>query len=167
VGNDPDAVTGLDRFNALPRDAAVNGLLACCGSRAWAEAMADRRPFARPADTLDAADRIWRSLSRSDWLEAFRAHPRIGELASGTAAAEQAGARAAPPAVREALAKANRDYEERFGYIFIVCATGKSAEEMLAICRSRLHNDDTTELSAAAEEQRRITRIRLEKYLGA
>lgn len=158
---------GVAGLNALSREAAVKALLASCGSRAWAEAMADSRPFARGSDALAAADRIWRSLSGADWLEAFRAHPRIGQRASGTAAREQAGARAASAEVLEELAGANREYEERFGHIFIVCATGKTAEEMLAICRARLHNDAATELATAAEEQRQITRIRLERYLDA
>jgi OHCU decarboxylase len=157
----------LAGFNRLPEQEAVRDLLACCGSRAWARAMAQRRPFGSAEDLLAAADSIWRDLAPEDWLEAFRAHPRIGEHASGTAAREQAGTVSAPAEVREALARANREYEERFGHIFIVCATGKSAEEMLAICRARLHNDPKTELATAAEEQRKISRIRLEKYLNA
>jgi OHCU decarboxylase len=160
-------VKGVARLNALSREAAVNELLEACGSRAWAERMADSRPFSGKSDALAAADRIWRSLPGADWREAFRAHPRIGQRVSGTAAREQAGARGAPAEVREELARANREYEERFGHIFIVCATGKTGEEMLAICRGRLHNDASTELATAAEEQRQITRIRLERYLDA
>jgi OHCU decarboxylase len=156
----------LAAFHALPREEAVSDLLACCGSREWAGAMAERRPFRSTADFLASADSVWWDLTPDDWLEAFQAHPRIGERASGAAAREQAGIASAAEEIREALARANREYEERFGHIFIVCATGKSAAEMLAICRSRLHNDPKTELAKAAEEQRKITRIRLEKYLN-
>ena len=142
-------------------------LLCCCGSRRWAQRMTESRPFYRTEDLLDAADRIWRELSEEDWLEAFAAHPRIGARASGQAAAEQAGVRGASPETLAALARANREYEEHFGYIFIVCASGRSAEEMLDLCRRRLHNDYREELQVAAEEQRKITRLRLEKWLSS
>jgi OHCU decarboxylase len=128
-------------------------LLACCGARIWAQRMTESRPFHRGEDLLDAADRIWRELSEEDWLEAFAAHPRIGAQASGQAAAEQAGARGALPETLAALARANREYEECFGYIFIVCASGRSAEEMFDLCRRRLHNEPREELQVAAEEQ--------------
>jgi len=125
-----------------------------------------------------AADRIWASLDEDAWREAFAAHPRIGAGRAGEsgeaggadlswAAGEQAGVADAPRDVRERLATANRDYEARFGYIFIVCATGKTADEMLAIIERRLHNEPDVELRVAAEEQRKITRLRLEKLLGA
>ena len=142
-------------------------LLECCGSRAWARRMAQARPFENVAEAVDAGDEIWKGLEERDWLEACAAHPRIGERTSGNAAREQAGTKGAPTEVREELARANREYEERFGHIFIVCASGKTAEEMLAICRARLHNDAATELATAAEQQRQITRIRLERYLDA
>lgn len=129
--------------------------------------MAARRPFASEAAALDAADRVWKSLFPADWLEAFRAHPRIGgPEARGREAEEQAGALSASEATRAALAEANRLYEERFGRIYVVCASGKSAEEMLDLCRRRLHNDAETELVVAAEEQRKITRMRLEKLFA-
>jgi OHCU decarboxylase len=129
--------------------------------------MTESRPFHRGEDLLDGADRIWRDLSEKDWLEAFAAHPRIGARASGQAAAEQAGARGASPETLAALERANREYEERFGYTFIVYASGKSAEEMLDLCRRRLHNEPREELQVAAEEQRKITRLRLEKWLSS
>ena len=158
----------LDRLNALPREEAEARLLACCGSRQWARRLASERPFASAGDLADAADRIWRSLSAGDWLEAFAAHPRIGQSSSNSwARQEQAGAKSASPETLANLADANREYEERFGHIFIVCATGKSAAEMLALAESRLHNDPRTELAIAAEEQRRIMRLRLAKLLEA
>jgi OHCU decarboxylase len=128
--------------------------------------MAGERPFESPERVRAAADRIWRGLAPEEWLAAFRAHPRIGDRrASGREAEEQAGARSAPDDVRKALAAANRAYEERFGHIFIVCASGKSAGQMLAELEARLGNDPDTELGVAAEEQRKITQLRLEKLL--
>ena len=134
--------------------------------------MTARRPFRSEAELLDAADRLWTALEPKDWLEAFAAHPRIGagsEAAQGAhewAAHEQSGMRSADSQVRERLAEANREYENRFGYIFIVCATGKSADEMLALLEQRLHNTPDRELAIAAVEQSRITRIRLQKLLN-
>ncbi len=126
--------------------------------------MAAARPFTTLTRLLDAADAAWRALPESDVREALASHPRIGDRdASGDAGQEQSSARDADPATARSLAIANREYEARFGRIFIVCATGKTAAQMLALCRERLHNDETTELRAAAEEQRRITRLRLER----
>ncbi len=160
-------------LNALPADDARAAFLRCCGSSRWADAMTARRPFASPADLLQAADDAWGGLDRADYLEAFAAHPRIGDVdslrrkffASTTAWAstEQAGTATAPEDVLRGLAAGNREYEERFGYIFIICATGKSAAEMLATLRSRLVNEPETELRIAAGEQAKITRLRLEK----
>ena len=158
-------MSGLAAINAMAEEEAGAAMLACCGSKRWARRMAERRPFSSEADLFADAGRIWGELSERDWLEAFAAHPKIGERASGQAAAEQAGARGASPETLAALARANREYEERFGYIFIVCASGRSAEEMLDLCRRRLHNAPAEELKVAAEEQRRITRLRLEKWL--
>lgn len=122
---------------------------------------------------METADRVWWELGPEDWLEAFRGHPKIGERASADGAletrrwssAEQSGTRGARADVLEALANANRTYEARFGYIFIVCAAGKSAEEMLALLDQRLQNDPGAEIRVAAEEQCKITRLRLEKLL--
>ncbi|HSE63762.1 MAG TPA: 2-oxo-4-hydroxy-4-carboxy-5-ureidoimidazoline decarboxylase [Thermoanaerobaculia bacterium] len=161
-------IGGLDRLNALPREHAETQLLECCGSRQWARRLAAERPFASADDLADAADRIWRSLPADDWLEAFAAHPRIGQSSSNARARrEQAGTKSASPETLASLADVNREYEERFGHIFIVCATGKSAAEMLALAESRLHNDPQTELAIAAEEQRKIMRLRLAKLLEA
>ena len=141
-------------------------LLRCCGSQLWAERMIQARPFRTPEELFAAADQVWWELSQEDWLEAFRHHPRIGEQTKNSVAArEQSGVKTADDAVRAQLAQVNRDYEQRFGYIYIVCATGKSAEEMLAIARNRLNNDPATELAVAAEEQRKITQLRLAKLL--
>ena len=149
----------------MTTEAAEAAILPCCGSKLWARRMARARPFPGEGELFAGAERIWRELSEEDWLEAFAAHPRIGARASGQAAAEQSGARGAASETLAALARANRAYEERFGRIFIVCASGRSAEEMLDLCRRRLHNDFAEELKVAAEEQRKITRLRLERML--
>lgn len=155
--------------------ARASGLLAeCCGASRWVSAMVKRRPFSSRDAVFSAADEIWRSLDAKDWLEAFSHHPRIGEGKVGVgasergsewAAGEQSGMQRAGDDVRQALAIANREYEQRFGYIYVVCATGKSAEEMLALARQRLRNDADIELRTAAEEQRKITELRLGKLL--
>jgi 2-oxo-4-hydroxy-4-carboxy-5-ureidoimidazoline decarboxylase len=136
----------------------------CCGSRRWADGMTAARPFASADAMMMTGDVIWSALDRADWLEAFAAHPRIGDSqAVGDAAQEQAGAAGADAAVKQRLAERNRDYEARFGYIFIVCATGKSASDMLEILERRLAHEPGRELPIAAGEQRRITRLRLAK----
>ena len=161
-------MTGVAGWNALPAAEAEAALRSCCGSAQWVRRMMARRPFGSEAAALDADDRIWVSLFPIDWREAFSHHPRIGDRnVRGQAAAEQAGTQGAPEAVREALDEANRAYEERFGYIFIVCASGKSAEEMLDLCRRRLDNDPVAELAVSAEEQRKITRLRMKKLFAS
>jgi OHCU decarboxylase len=165
----------LDQLNELSAEQAKAELLKCCGSKAWATKMCAARPFADNASLTAAADAVCESLNEEDWLEAFRAHPKIGERKAATdqsrqaqswSAEEQSGvANAASKTVHE-LAQKNRDYEARFGFIFIVCATGKSPEEMLSILQSRISNDRQDELLIAAEEQRQITRLRLEKLLS-
>ena len=154
----------LEEFNRLPRYRAEEELVKCCGSRAWARAMAQRRPFASSDRLAQAASEIWWELDSTEWLEAFRAHPRIGELKiTGSAAQEQAAMNRAPSAVAYALATANNEYFDKFGFIFIICATGKSGEEMLEHLRSRLPNAPEQELRVAAEEQNKITLLRLRK----
>jgi OHCU decarboxylase len=164
----------LAEFNALPSAQAESLLMDCCGSAKWAASVATRRPYATAEALHKAADAIWWNLGRADWLEAFSHHPQIGDKpASGSESArrwaegEQTGARAATEDVKARLARANRAYFEKFGYIFIVCATGKTAEGMLAILNQRLQNDLPSELSIAAEQQRLITRLRLEKLLAS
>jgi len=164
----------LPELNALAPDRARETLARCCGSRAWVEAMLAARPFADGAALRAAAERAALGLARGDWLEAFAQHPRIGDAAAlrerfaATAAwagAEQRGAAGAPGDVLEGLARGNRAYEERFGYIFVVCATGRSAADMLASLEARLSNDPAHELNVAAAEQRKIMLLRLEKLL--
>lgn len=159
--------------NLSSRDAAAE-FLKCCGCRNWASAISAARPFANVEELLTTADSTWRSLGSEDWLEAFRAHPKIGEKKAAAAqsqaaqkwsAQEQSGVNDAANETMAALAEGNQDYEQRFGFIFIVCATGKSSEEMLAILQARLQNDAEAEIAVAAEEQRKITRLRLEKLL--
>jgi len=156
----------LDRFNALPVDEAAARLLPCCGSRVWANRMAESRPFQSLADLHEKSDRIWWSLGGEDWREAFAAHPRIGEKGSRWSEQEQAGARGADAETLAALVEANRVYESRFDHIFIVCATGKSATEMLCLLEARLGNDPEIEMRIATEEQRKITNLRLEKLFS-
>ena len=127
--------------------------------------MLRQRPFKSADEVFASAERIWNDLGREDWLEAFAAHPRIGEQKDAQSAQEQAGALAAGDEVKAKLAGVNRAYEARFGWIYLVCATGKSAEEMLALAESRLHNDLETELRVAAAEQAKITKLRIEKLL--
>jgi 2-oxo-4-hydroxy-4-carboxy-5-ureidoimidazoline decarboxylase len=169
----------LARWNFLPLAAAVDEILPCCGSRAWADAMAARRPLPDEATLMAASDEIWRGLAASDWLEAFRSHPRIGDsrvddsrasqaVSSRSAAwsnQEQRNIADAGDSARSAIAEANREYERRFNRIFIVCATGKSSDEILKILRRRLENDEPAELLEAAEQQRQIMQIRLRKWL--
>jgi len=157
----------LDAWNTLSEEEAVSWALALCGSRAWARCLALSRPLESGTALLGAAESCWGRLARSQWLEAFAAHPRIGDrAATGIAAREQSGARTASAETLEALGRANREYETRFGWIFLVCARGKSAEDMLSLCRERLHNEPRTELGVAAEEQKKITRLRLEDWLA-
>jgi 2-oxo-4-hydroxy-4-carboxy-5-ureidoimidazoline decarboxylase len=165
----------LARWNGLPPEEAVREILACCGSRTWAAGMASKRPIEDEASLFRTSDAIWRGLGKTDWLEAFRSHPRIGETRAERAVAaqsaawsaqEQQNAGAADEAVKTALMWGHREYEQKFGRIFIVCATGKSAGEILEILRRRLHNDEATELQQAAEEQRQIMHIRLTKWIA-
>lgn len=148
-------------------------LTRACGSARWVDRMMARRPFGNDARLLRTARIEWFGLTETDWLEAFSHHPPIGDRASLAArfpathqlsAKEQAGVGRADDAVLSALAEANAAYLDRFGFIFIVCATGKTAEEMLALLRARLPNNRATELRNAAEEQATITALRLGGY---
>jgi 2-oxo-4-hydroxy-4-carboxy-5-ureidoimidazoline decarboxylase len=163
------------RLDALPEPEALAAFLRCCGSRRWAESMASGRPYRDEPALLAAAERAFAPLQRADWLEAFSHHPRIGEreglaerfpATAGWSASEQDAVAGAGEDVLDALLQANRDYQARFGHIFIVCATGKSAPEMLALLRERLPNQPDAELEIAAAEQRKITAIRLNKLLS-
>jgi 2-oxo-4-hydroxy-4-carboxy-5-ureidoimidazoline decarboxylase len=165
----------LARWNRLSVEDAVKEILPCCGSKAWAGGLAARRPFTDVTTLLAASDETWSNLPAEDWMEAFRSHPRIGEsraiqsasVQSATwSAQEQRDVATAGDGVKIALAEANREYERRFRRIFIVCATGKSAPEILEILRRRLKNDEPTELREAAEQQRQIIHIRMKKWLS-
>ena len=163
----------LENLNGLDEAAATRGFLRCCGSRRWAARMAISRPFADARTMADAAERAFDTLDRTDWLEAFAAHPKIGAGQAGGAsradawsAQEQALVAEGDEKTVQRLAEANRDYEARFGYIFIVCATGKTAAEMLALLERRLRHDPGAELRIAADEQKKITQLRLTKLLA-
>jgi hydroxyisourate hydrolase len=170
----------LSELNALTPADAERELLRCCGSTRWARAMTEARPFASLEELSSTADTVWASLERRDWIEAFEAHPKIGgagqagrdgehgdtQKTAAWSAAEQAGVAGASRDVIERLAEANREYEARFGYIFIVCATGKSADEMLHLLQQRINNFPDAELRIAAEEQRKITQLRLAKLIA-
>ena len=169
-------VLTLADLNRMSADQAAPLLQSCCGAREWVSRMLDRRPFDQLDALLSTADDVWRSLSSADWLEAFSHHPRLGEkrahattttMARDWSAAEQSRVSDATDIARAALADANRAYELRFGYICIICATGKSADDLLTITRSRLANTPAVELPVAAEEQRKITRLRLARLIGA
>jgi OHCU decarboxylase len=166
---------GLERLNSLPANEAEAEFGKCCGSTNWARRLIAERPFANVDDLIAASDRIWWLLERDDWLEAFASHPKIGENKAAHATAgeakkwaeqEQSGTRNAAEETLRSLAELNRRYEEKFGYIYIVCATGKTSEEMLAILRERLKNYPDTELHIAAREQSGITKLRLRKLLN-
>jgi allantoicase len=161
-------VAALDRLNVLTVVQAQAEFLTCCGSLAWAAAMAVARPFASEQAVYEKAEAVAQKLRPEDRLAAFAAHPKIGDRrARGQAAKEQSGAARASARTLKELAAANRDYQKRFGFIFIVCATGKSAAEMLGLLRQRLKNTPEKELAAAAGEQRKITRLRLERLLNS
>ncbi|MDQ6788954.1 MAG: 2-oxo-4-hydroxy-4-carboxy-5-ureidoimidazoline decarboxylase [Acidobacteriota bacterium] len=165
----------LKQLNQAAKEMANADFLNCCGSQTWARLMTEARPFADIAELIKQAAQIWQNLDAQDWLEAFAAHPKIGarKAVSHQSAqsaewsnAEQSGTQTAADSLRTELERANRLYEEKFGFIFIVCATGKSAEEMLDLCRLRVHNDADSEIRFAADEQRKITEIRLKKLLN-
>jgi len=162
----------LSLINQLKSNEAAETFLKCCGSERWAQALADSRPFASDEELLAKADEAFAAMDKTDWLAAFAAHPKIGDIDSlrqkygntkDWAQNEQSGVQGTTADVLESLASGNKSYEERFGFIFIVCATGKSAAEMLAILQSRIDNESEKEFGIAAEEQKKITRIRLEK----
>ena len=165
--------TILEDWNRLEQETATKVILPCNGSLAWAIGVVNLYPFETPEELFAASDKAWLALPEKDWQQAFDSHPRIGEHKAKAATAQSlkwsAGEQSAAnpdEATQTALAAANKEYEQKFGRIFIVCATGKSAAEMLAILQRRLANDPATELKEAAEQQRQITQIRLRKWLG-
>ena len=160
------------RLNHLDYDSLKATLTQCCAAQGWVHAMINARPYVDDAAVMKQAVEVWERLQPADWLEAFLAHPKIGDVDSlrakyastrDWASNEQAGVNAASVNVLRRLSELNREYEAKFGYIFIVCATGKAAEEMLAILESRLPSEPSIELRTAAQEQLKITLIRLQK----
>lgn len=161
-------------LNALAPEAARTELLKCCCATQWATAVEKGRPYSNLEQLIAHANEVWWKLDQGDWLGAFRSHPKIGEKKTANAvsaqsqqwsAQEQQGVEHAAREAIEKLARLNRNYEEKFGFIFIVCATGKSSDEILALLEQRLQNDAAVELPIAAAEQAKITELRLRKLL--
>lgn len=161
-------------LNELAPEEARKEFLKCCGATRWAETVERERPYASLEQLIANANEAWWSLSEADWLEAFRSHPKIGGRKAANAVSaqsqqwssqEQQGVQNAPQGAIEKLAQLNVDYEKKFGFIFIVCATGKSTDEILALLEQRLPNDASEELPIAAAEQAKITELRLRKLL--
>jgi 2-oxo-4-hydroxy-4-carboxy-5-ureidoimidazoline decarboxylase len=163
----------LTAWNAADEATAFDAMIACCGSKRWARAMVALRPVSSVEMLSEEADRVWSRMEEPDWMEAFACHPRIGERKAAHAVAqsaawsaqEQSSTTQAAELVMAELAAGNALYEERHGFTYIVCATGKSAEEMLSILNRRLAGSRDAELREAAEQQRQITQIRLGKWL--
>jgi 2-oxo-4-hydroxy-4-carboxy-5-ureidoimidazoline decarboxylase len=165
----------LFELNALAAPARTEALATCCGAPAWVATLNQQFPFASAAALYEAAERTWHNLAEADWREAFAHHPKIGDVnalkekfasTATWAAGEQGAVKQASPETLESLAAGNDDYERKFSYIFIVCATGKSAAEMLALLQARLPNDPSQEIHVAMREQAKITRLRLQKLLA-
>ncbi len=155
-------------INGLAADAAAAALARCCASKQWVKRMLAGRPFAGDQELFRASEREWWALDRGDWLEAFAAHPRIGERTTDAwSSGEQSGMARAGADLRLALREQNGTYERRFGHVYLVCATGRSAAELLVDLRERLTNEPDKELRVAAGEQAKIIRLRLEKLVGA
>jgi OHCU decarboxylase len=166
--------TTLDHLNTLPEPDAIREFRKCCGSERWARRMVINRPYLSPEDLSVKAADLWWDLDRDDWFEAFRSHPKIGEKkpaaevstqSQAWSGQEQASVENAGTETLSDLVRLNREYEEKFGFIYIVCATGKSSEEMLEILKSRINNDAEDELMVAATEQAKITELRLRKMI--
>lgn len=164
----------VDTLNQLSHAEAQELFRDCCAADTWVRGMTAGRPYKDAEAVHQAARELWPQLSEADWLAAFEAHPKIGDVSSlkakyahtaAMAGGEQAGASSAPEAVLQCLQDANERYVEKFGFIFIVCATGKSAEEMLALLEARLPNSRPEEISVAAAEQAKISHLRLDKLL--
>jgi OHCU decarboxylase len=160
---------GLDRFNALSDEAALRALYGCFADRGWAARVAAGRPYRDMAAVLASADSAWSEVAPSGWLEAFNAHQRIGERGGHSPRSserEQSRVNQASQQTLAALAEENRRYEARFGHVFLIAASGRTADEVLDALRRRIGNDPATELEVAAGEHRKITRLRLERLLN-
>ena len=160
-------------WNEADSSSALDAMIACCGARRWVAAMIANRPIGDEAELHNAADRAWGEMKEADWLESFACHPRIGERkkshlssqSSSWSQQEQASVDFAPETTLIRFGELNAQYEDKFGFTYIVCATGKSPEEMLLILNRRLAGDRESELREAAEQQRQIMHIRLGKWL--
>jgi 2-oxo-4-hydroxy-4-carboxy-5-ureidoimidazoline decarboxylase len=158
----------LTELNALPEADARRVLETCCGSQRWSAAVVARRPFASLGQLQTIVDEEWRKLEHRDWIEAFSHHPRIGDrAATGTARSEQSGTANAPAPMLRELERLNRIYEEKFGFVFLIFASGKSADEMLDALETRIWNRRDVELRNAVDEQAKITRLRIQKLLSS
>jgi len=158
----------LHQIDQAPEEALRPPLFECCGCARWVDRFLAARPFHNQTALLTAADSAWWALDPSDWIEAFRAHPRIGEKnLSALSSQEQSGLNSAPHYVLDQLAARNLEYERRFGWIFLICATGQSAQAMLQALTARLDNSPDQELQVAAAEHAKIIRLRLIKLLSA
>ncbi|CAN5176000.1 2-oxo-4-hydroxy-4-carboxy-5-ureidoimidazoline decarboxylase [soil metagenome] len=159
-------------FDHLPMDEKRNLLTQCCGASVWVDKMLKALPVEDLVDLMETAEEKWYECNKADWKEAFSHHPKIGDINSlkekfastaKWAAGEQSGVNNTADDILNNLSQGNRKYEEKFGYIFIVCATGKSAEQMNLLLRERINNDTAEEIKIAAEEQNKITMLRLQK----
>lgn len=165
----------LEEFNMQSPEKARQDLLKCCGSTAWADKLMEHFPFSTMDDLKISSDRSWYSCTKNDWLEAFSHHPKIGDKTVADkkypstaewAKHEQSAVKDAGQNILSDLVKANKLYEEKFGYIFIVCATGKKATEILELLNKRLNNESEKELQIAVNEQNKITHLRIDKLLS-
>ncbi|REJ82894.1 MAG: 2-oxo-4-hydroxy-4-carboxy-5-ureidoimidazoline decarboxylase [Bacteroidetes bacterium] len=165
----------ISEFNSKNEEQIREELSRCCGSRNWVNCMLSSRPFNGLDQMLEIADKCWEQTNEEDWLESFHHHPKIGDIeslakkfasTSNMAGDEQSGVKNADMKILQALAEGNRDYEEKFGFIFIVYASGKRAEEMLGILNERMNNDRYSEIRIAAAEQHKITRLRITKMFA-
>ena len=165
----------IEELNNLSAEKTIEELFKCCGSTMWATKLATNKPFKNTQQLLEISDKIWMDCSKPDGLEAFTHHPKIGDVKTlekkfastkEWAGKEQAGVDLATHATLKKLAEGNQTYENKFGFIFIVCATGKTANQMLVLLNARLPNNPETEFKIAMQEQNKITHIRLEKLLS-
>lgn len=166
----------LEQLNQLAADEANTAFMQCCVAERWVQGMVAAQPFASVKQLFETADSLWNGLDEADYLQAFEGHPKIGDVTSlkkkyastkQLAAGEQSSVNQATDDVIQALADGNTAYEQRYGFIFIVCATGKSAADMLALLQARMHNERADEVQNAAAEQAKITQIRINKLLEA
>lgn len=164
----------IKEFNQLDAEVAKEEIFKCCGCTNWAVKLVDNRPFTSVDDLRITSDTVWISCKQQDWLEAFTHHPKIGDKDSlkkkiatkEWASNEQSGVNEASDEILEELSRGNSDYEKKFGFIFIVCATGKSAGQMLELLKKRLQNTPEQEIKIAAGEQNKITHLRINKLFS-